>query len=330
MELIMKFPNLLRHSQLTRLLYGSDFHGSDSAFRKFLASGLQYKANALIVGGDVTGKAMVPVIHQGGGRYVGYVFGRQEVATNAEELERVKKGISNVGFYPIVVEKDEAEELERDHDKMGRRFEAEMQQRMREWMSLAEEKLKPNNIAMYFICGNDDLFSIDDVIAESQFVHNPDMTMMEMEGGYQIIGCSYANMTPWKCERDLEEEELEKKMEQLEAVVQNPEKTIAVLHVPPFGSGLDTCPELDKNLKIITQGGQVVMKSAGSTSVKAFLDKVQPMLSLHGHIHESPGHARIGRTLAINAGSEYAEAIMKAAIINLEENKVKGHLLISG
>jgi Icc-related predicted phosphoesterase len=81
---------------------------------------------------------------------------------------------------------------------------------------------------------------------------------------------------------------------------------------------------------MITSGGQVVMKSAGSTAVKAFIEKVQPMLSLHGHIHESPGHVHIGHTLAINAGSEYAEAIMKAAIINLENGKVKGHLLISG
>jgi Icc-related predicted phosphoesterase len=112
-------------------------------------------------------------------------------------------------------------------------------------------------------------------------------------------------------------------------MIQKPERAIAILHVPPFGSSLDSCPDLDKNLKIITEGGQVVMKSAGSPAVKAFIEKVQPMLSLHGHIHESPGHVHNGRTLMINAGSEYAEGIMKAAIINLENGKVKGHLLIS-
>jgi Icc-related predicted phosphoesterase len=137
-------------------------------------------------------------------------------------------------------------------------------------------------------------------------------------------------MTPWMCARDIEEDELARKLDALAGLIQNPERTIAVLHVPPIGSGLDTCPDLDKNLKMITSGGQVVMKSAGSSAVKAFIEKVQPMLSLHGHIHESPGHVHIGRTLAINAGSEYAEAIMKAAIINLENGKVKGHLLISG
>ena len=150
-----------------------------------------------------------------------------------------------------------------------------------------------------------------------------------MEDGYEVVGLSNANLTPWLCARDVDEQELTRKLDELAAMIQKPERTIAILHVPPFGSSLDTCPDLDKNLKIITEGGQVVMKSAGSPAVKAFIEKVQPMLSLHGHIHESPGHVHNGRTLMINAGSEYAEGIMKAAIINLENGKVKGHLLIS-
>jgi Icc-related predicted phosphoesterase len=272
---------------------------------------------------------MIPVIHQGGGRYVSHLFGKDQVATNADELEKVKKSISNVGFYPIVLEKDEAEDLEAHPEKMSIRFEHEMCQRVSEWMALAEEKLVPQNITMYFMAGNDDLASIDDAIAEFKHIRNPDMRRFELEGGYEIVGNSNANMTPWACARDIEEEELAKKLDVLAGMIQNPERTIAVLHVPPIGSGLDTCPDLDPNLKIITRGGQVVMKSAGSTAVKAFIDRVQPLLSLHGHIHESPGHVRIGRTLSINAGSEYAEGIMKAAVINLENGKVKGHLLVS-
>jgi uncharacterized protein len=315
--------------KMLRILYGSDFHGSDIVFRKFIASALQYKANVLIVGGDVTGKAMVPVIHQGGGHYSANLFGGDLSAATLNELDKVKKSISNVGFYPIVLEKDEAEELEKNHDKMAARFEHEMCQRIREWMILAEEKLVPQKMDLYFMPGNDDLASIDDTLAEFKHVRNPDMKRFELEGGYELVGNSNANMTPWMCARDIEEGELTRKMDTLAGMIQNPERTIAVLHVPPFESGLDTCPELDKNLKIITQGGQVVMKGAGSSAVKAFIEKVQPMLTLHGHIHESPGHVRNGRTLSINAGSEYAEGILKAAIINLENGKVKGHLLIS-
>ncbi len=315
--------------KMTRVLYGSDFHGSEAVFRKFLASGLQYKVNALIVGGDVTGKAMVPVIHKGGGRYQAHLFGEDKIAASPDELERLKKSISNVGFYPIVLEIDEAAELESDPHKMGARFEQEMSNRVREWMKLAEEKLVPQNITLYFMAGNDDLYSIDQVVAEFKHIRNPDMKHFEMDGGYEVVGLSNANLTPWLCARDVEEQELARKLDEITAMIQKPEQTIAVIHVPPFSSGLDTCPDLDKNLKIITQGGQVVMKSAGSPAVKAFIEKVQPMLTLHGHIHESPGHFHNGRTLMINAGSEYAEGIMKAAIVNLENGKVKGHLLVS-
>jgi Icc-related predicted phosphoesterase len=316
--------------KLTRILYGSDFHGSDAVFRKFIASGLQYKADVLMVGGDVTGKAMVPVIHQGQGRFVGSWFGKEATATNPEELAKVKKDISSIGFYPIVLEKDEAEELESQPEKMAARFEKEMCQRVREWMILAEEKLKPQNMILYFMAGNDDLASIDEVVAEFKSIRNPDMTHSEIEGGYEVVGLSNANMTPWRCARDVEEDILEQKLNQLAGMIQKPERTIAILHVPPHDSGLDTCPDLDEHLKIITRGGQVLMKSAGSPAIRAFIEKVQPMLTLHGHIHESPGHVHIGHSLCINAGSEYAEAILKAAIINLEDGKVKGHLLISG
>jgi Icc-related predicted phosphoesterase len=315
--------------KMTRILYGSDFHGSDAVYRKFLASGMQYKVNALVVGGDVTGKAMVPVIHQGVGRYQAHLFGEDKTASTPDELEKLKKAISFVGFYPLVLEQDEAQELENDAAKMGARFEQEMCQRVREWMKLAEEKLVPQNMILYFMAGNDDLYSIDKVVEEFKNIRNPDMKHFEMDGGYEVVGLSNANLTPWLCARDVEEAELTRKLDEIAGMIQKPERTIAVLHVPPIGSGLDTCPDLDKNLKIITQGGQVVMKSAGSPAVKAFIEKVQPMLSLHGHIHESPGHFHNGRTLMINAGSEYAEGIMKAAIINLEDGKVKGHLLVS-
>jgi uncharacterized protein len=317
-------------SKITRLLYGSDFHGSEAVFRKFISAAMQYKASTLIVGGDVTGKAMVPIVHQGNGVYVGHLFGRREEASSPEALEKIKKTVSNVGFYPVVVEKDEAQELEQNSDKLSARFEAEMCQRVREWMTLAEEKLVPNHIQLFFMPGNDDLPSIDAVIDEFEHVHNPDMKRFVIEGDYELVGNSNANMTPWACARDVEEDELEQKMQALAALVQNPERAICAIHVPPYESNLDTCPELDKNLKIVTLGGQVMMKPAGAHAVRKFIETVQPMLTLHGHIHESPGHVRIGRTLAINAGSEYAEGILKAAIINLEGGKVKGHLLVSG
>jgi uncharacterized protein len=316
--------------KMLRILQGSDFHGSTLVFRKFISAAFQYDAKVLIVAGDVTGKAMVPIIHQDGGKYEGHLFNRKEEPSTPEELDKFKQTISNVGFYPIVMEPDEAKALESDEAAMGKRFEREMCLRVGEWMALAEEKLTPKGISLYFMPGNDDLDSIDDVIDEFPNIHNPDNKHLIIQDGYEMIGVANANMTPWLCNRDIPEEDITKKLEKLAAQVQNPERTIAVIHVPPIDSGLDICPDLDENLKLITRGGQVMMKSAGSTAVRSFVESFQPMLSLHGHIHESAAYTHIGRTLSINAGSEYAEGIMKAAIINLEGDKVKGHMLISG
>jgi uncharacterized protein len=318
--------------QITRILYASDFHGSEAFFRKFLSAALQYKANVLVTGGDLTGKAMIPIINQGSGRYEGYLFGRKEQPSSLDELEQLKQTISNVGFYPIVLEPDEAAELEADSVKMGKRFEQEMCQRIRDWCELFVEKIGPQGTDLYLLPGNDDLFSIDDVIAEfdGSHIHNPDGRKYWIDQYHEIVGMSYANITPWHCNRDVEETVLSEKLASLMAQLEQPQRSVMVLHVPPYDSEIDVCPELDENMKIVARGGQVMMKPVGSTAVKETILKVQPLLTLHGHIHEAAGHTRIGRTLAINAGSEYAEGIMKAAIINLEPDRVKGHVLISG
>jgi Icc-related predicted phosphoesterase len=314
-----------------RILYCSDLHGSEAFFRKFLSAAMQYKADAMIVGGDITGKAMVPVVHQGDGKYMGHLFGRMEEPSTPEELERLKQTIRNVGFYPIVLEPSEAEELESDSQKMVSRFEHEMCQRVREWLALYAGEVGPKGIPLYFMPGNDDLYSIDDVIAEfgQAGVQNPDGRRLWLNEDHEIIGVSNANMTPWHCNRDIEESELAVRLDEVIAKLEHPERAVMVIHVPPYDSQIDVCPELDENLQIVHRGGQVLMRPVGSTAVRAAIERVQPLLSLHGHIHEAAGYFRIGRTLAINAGSEYAEGIMKAAIINLERDNVKGHILIS-
>jgi len=327
----MLFRRATKGKRTLRILYASDFHGSELVYRKFLSAALQYQADVLLTGGDITGKAMVPIIHQGNGHYEGYLFGRKEEPSTAAELEHFKETVSNVGFYPIVLEPDEAEALETDSTKMGLRFEDEMCNRMRHWLELYVEKVGPEGVPLYFLPGNDDIVAIDDVIAEfeDQDVHNPDKQHFWLDDDHELVGLANANMTPWKCNRDLEDGQLAIEVDRIASMLEHPESAVMVIHVPPYDSGIDVCPELDEDLKIVARGGQVVMKPAGSKVVREMIERVQPLLTLHGHIHEAAGHTRIGRTLCINAGSEYAEGIMKAAIINLEPDRVKGHVLIS-
>ena len=48
-----------------QLYYASDVHGSDVCWRKFLGAGRFYGVQALIMGGDLTGKAIVPITVDG-------------------------------------------------------------------------------------------------------------------------------------------------------------------------------------------------------------------------------------------------------------------------
>jgi uncharacterized protein len=315
---------------MTRILFASDFHGSDRCFRKFISAAFHYQADVLIAGGDVTGKAMVPIVHQGNGHYRGFLFERKEEPETREELANFQQAASNAGFYPIVLEPDEAAALQTYPDLLEKRFEVEMSTRVREWLAWAGEKLTASRIPLYFMPGNDDWYSIDDVIEEFDHVHNPDGKRYWIDGDHELVGLSNANMTPWKCARDIEEDALASRLEEVAALLENPAQAVAVFHVPPYKSGLDVCPELDENLKVKTLGGQILMKPVGSTEVRKFIEKVQPLLSLHGHIHEAPGYTRIGRTLCMNPGSEYSAGILRAAIINLERNKIKGYILVSG
>ena len=199
---------------MTRLLFASDFHGSDACFRKFIRAGLMYEAQVLLVGGDVTGKAIVPLKHKGG-TYEGYLFGHKYVASTDKELVELKKLIANVGFYPLELEPEEAQELESDPQRIDEVFVNLMMDTLAKWMELAEEHLAPKGIKMYFMPGNDDSYAIDEVIEASTFVINPDGRKVWIDDNHEMIGLSNANMTPWNCPRDISEEEMATKIEQL-------------------------------------------------------------------------------------------------------------------
>jgi Icc-related predicted phosphoesterase len=73
----------------------------------------------------------------------------------------------------------------------------------------------------------------------------------------------------------------------------------------------------------------MVITGVGSKAVRRAIETYQPILSLHGHIHESRGVATIGRTVCINPGSEYPDGVLRGAIVDFDRDGVKSYVLTS-
>lgn len=110
----------------------------------------------------------------------------------------------------------------------------------------------------------------------------------------------------------MSEEDLERRIRAVADRLDRSRPAIFVLHSPPYRSTLDDAPQVRNDLTVVTDGGQVVMTPVGSTAVRRVIEEFQPLLALHGHIHESRGAVRIGRTLCINPGSAYGEGCCTA------------------
>lgn len=317
--------------KLFRIVYSSDFHASELVFRKFLSAGLMYDAQALVVGGDLTGKALVPLIRVDG-RYEAVIAGVRREAETEAELKQLRRLIANVGYYAQEMTPDEARYYAEHPAEQVQLFRRGIEEQLTHWLELAEQHLRPRGIPLYLIPGNDDPLFVDEILGRcAGTVLNVDRRRVELAGGeYTLVGLGVSNETPWRCPRDWPEEQIERELRWLVEPVPARERIILLVHVPPYDSGLDTAPALDDELRIRYAGGQVLMEPVGSRAVRRVIEEVQPLLGLHGHIHESPGFRKLGRTLCVNVGSEYAEGILRAAIINLERGKVKGYLPISG
>ncbi|MBS7635803.1 metallophosphoesterase [Candidatus Bathyarchaeota archaeon] len=315
----------------TRIFFTTDIHGSEQCFIKFLNAAKFYKADILILGGDITGKAIVPIIQQGSDLFSAYFLGQKHVLKGFKKLDELEEKIKVVGFYPYRTNAKEWDDITANSQKFNELFIRLQIETLKKWIKLAEERLKQQKIKVFICPGNDDTFEIDDILNESDYVVNPDGRIVEIDDYHTMIAIGNSNITPWNCPRDIPEDRLYEKLESLASKIGKLDHTIFCVHVPPYGSGLDVAPQLNNKLKpVLGPGGAPVMIPVGSTAVKQAIEKYQPFLSLHGHIHESRGVTKIGRTLCLNPGSEYAEGILRGALIDIEKGKVKDYLLTAG
>jgi hypothetical protein len=311
-----------------KIFFATDIHGSEICWRKFLNSAAFYEADLVVLGGDLTGKIMVPIIDHSG-YWTVVLSGETQRLESHQEVDEVERQIRNRGYYPTVVSPDELAELNEEDGSIDRRFTSEMVRTLDRWLDMADGKLHGGDVPCIVNGGNDDTFEIDSVIEQSPFVSFAEGKVLEINGFY-LASMGYTNPTPWDTFREAPEADLASRIKAVVDQVPDMERAIFNFHAPPYGSGLDEAPALDENLRP-TYGG-AVMKAVGSTAVRDAILEYQPMLSVHGHIHESRGVKKMRRTLAINPGSVYADGVLQGALIDLNAKKGKParYILVNG
>jgi Icc-related predicted phosphoesterase len=311
-----------------RVFFATDIHGSDVCWRKFLNAGAFHKADVLIMGGDMTGKAMVPIVANGGSWRL-ELQGQQHTLTTEDDLRKMEKRISDRGYYPVRLTQDEIDAWSTDQTLVDTRFKAEMLASVERWMALADERLKGKGIRCVVSPANDDMFEIDPIIAAATEVELGEANTIALDG-FTLVSTGWANPTPWNTFRELPEPELRERIDGLVAQVPDPHRAIFNFHAPPYGSNLDNAPKLDADMNYVS-GGQALVP-VGSRAVREAILAYKPPLSLHGHIHEGKGAVTLGSTLCVNPGSSYEDGILQAAIVDLDTKKgsVKRYLLING
>jgi Icc-related predicted phosphoesterase len=307
-----------------RIYFCSDIHASEKCWKKFLAAPKFYNADVIIVGGDVTGKFVVPIIEGKRGKYTCRFAGVQRKLGDKAAVEQMKNLIADSGSYAWVTTPDEHAQYEGNQDAIDGLFRTLIMERVERWINLAQDKLgnPANSGVRVFVSGaNDDFFEVDDALSRSDLIEDPNGKVIPLDDGFEIVGMGYGNVTPWHCPRDIEESELAERIDVAAKKVTNPARAVFSLHVPPYGSGLDHAPELDGDLRMVTNAGGANMIPVGSTAVRDAIANYRPLIGVHGHIHESRGVTDIEGVPVANPGSEYGEGVLDGLIIELDKQR---------
>jgi uncharacterized protein len=311
---------------MPKVFFATDLHGSEVCWKKFLNAAKFYGAEVLICGGDMTGKAIVPIVSENGHYTV--TLGGEQQAVAADQVAEVEANIRRKGYYPLQMTVERLHELDQDPAKRATCFQEVMLEGVDRWMKMAADKLRGTGVRIFVSPGNDDEMEVDDVVLRAEMVELGEGRVMEFDG-FTMISTGWSNPTPWNTHREESEEKLAERIDAMASQLSDPSRAIFNLHCPPYKSGLDEAPAIDADLKLL-HGGRA-LRPVGSTAVREAIEKHQPLISLHGHIHESKGAVKIGKTLSINPGSAYEEGMLMGAIVQLDPKKgIKSYQLVNG
>jgi Icc-related predicted phosphoesterase len=314
----------------TRIFFVADLHGSAICWRKFINAASVYRADVLLVGGDIAAKTLTPVLFEAGG-WATSVEGRRRTASSLPELERLEESLRDSATIPFRTTPGEWQEFRATPGKLDEVFERLASVELRRWLEWARNRIGPGSTRLCLGLGNDDLTSMETAIEADDYAELTDREILRLDDQHELLTLPYSNVTPWRTHRELPEEEISRYIERAFGKLERPASAIFNFHVPPFGTPLDLAPRLDGALtKVMAPGGEPEMVHVGSTAVRSSLERYHPLLGLHGHIHESRGTTRFGRTLSMNCGSAYAEGTLLGALVDLAPDAVSSAVLTLG
>ncbi len=318
----------------TRLFYACDIHGSEPTYRKFLNAAKFYEVDALVFGGDLMGKLLIPMVRDAGDTWRARLQGQNHHIRSEEEMKEFKRVLQTLGFYWQEMDPEEYTRYVGNQEKIDELFDVLAKQRLKEWVALAEERLSGTHVRVYLCGGNDDTDEVLTALEEAQDrVVNCENQVVELDDENVMATVGYSTPTPWETPRERSEEQIGEVIEKLMAEVADPTRCVFNFHCPPLDSSLDTCLKLDASVwppTPVIENGQPIYYGAGSQAVTDALEAYQPVVGLHGHIHESRGAIRYGRTPAFNPGSEYGEGVLRGLIVAIRGGEVVGHQFTSG
>jgi Icc-related predicted phosphoesterase len=256
-------------------------------------------------------------------------MGQYTSMDSPDEVAAVKKTIENAGYYWVEQTREEYEAIKGDQEAIDALFKRRAIERIEEWLQLADERLAGKKTTVYICPGNDDWWEIDDMIAESGSLRpwrRHGGGVQRLHDGVVVPFQSHALGHASEGPEDELAEYLDALCRRVGSSPKDFEQTIFNFHVPPYGYSLDLCPKLDANMRMAAEE----KIHAGSIGAKLVIEKYQPLLGLHGHIHESRGAQKAGRTLIINPGSEYSEGILKGVVVMLDKKKIKDYVFTTG
>jgi len=316
-------------AKATLIYFVSDLHGSSLCFRKFVNSTQVYKPTVLILGGDVAGKAIQSIVRGPGGLWHCTFIGTRYELSDGPELADLERLIADHGYYPYRAEPGELEAMEAD-GALDDLFLRLMRERLTEWLDIADTRLRPRGVPLYLMLGNDDPPELAEMLDDAPWGTHAEGKVLWLDDDHEMISWGYANPTPWHTYREQDEQHLSAAYAAMADRLERPERAVYNLHPPPYGTQLDEAPALDENLRVKAVLGQVQMVPVGSTAVRDIEEQRQPLVGLHGHIHEASGIRRLGkkrRGLILNPGSDYSTGALNGALISINKDRADAQLV---